>query len=87
MQKEYLNRGIGISAKSLLMFGTNVDKSASKSKITYTRRKEFTFPECCIVNVKDGQFSHFALYYKGNYYDKIDIDYDNIIGFLEIIVK
>lgn len=56
-------------------------------KITYTKRKEFTFPECCIVNVKDGQFSHFALYYKENYYDKIDIDYDNIIGFLEIIVE
>lgn len=56
-------------------------------KITYTKRKEFVLPKCCIVNVKEDQISHLVLYYKGRYYDKKDIDFDNIISYLGIIVE
>lgn len=55
-------------------------------KITYTKGKEFILPECCIVNVKDEQINHLVLYYKGHYYDTKGIGFENIIGYLEIIV-
>lgn len=53
-------------------------------KITYIKGKEFILPECCIVNVKDGQISHFILYYKGKYYDPKEFDFDKIIGYIGI---
>lgn len=56
-------------------------------KVTYTRGKEFILPLCCIVNVKDEQISHFVLYYKGKYYDTKDIEFDNIICYLEIMAE
>ncbi|WP_050635966.1 DUF1905 domain-containing protein [Candidatus Stoquefichus sp. SB1] len=55
-------------------------------KITYTKGKEFTLPECCIVNIKDENTSHFVLYYKGKYYDTKSIVLSKIIGYLEIII-
>lgn len=56
-------------------------------KITYTKGKEFMLPECCILNVKDEKINHLALYYKGKYYDTKDIHFDDIIGYLKIIVE
>lgn len=56
-------------------------------KIAYTKGKEFILPKCCIVNVKDEQMNHLILYYKGHFYDTKAIDFDSIIGYLEIIVE
>ncbi len=44
-------------------------------------------PECCILNVKDEKINHLVLYYKGKYYDTKDIHFDDIIGYLKIIVE
>lgn len=56
-------------------------------KIIYTKGKEFVLPKCCIVNVKGGQISHLALYYKGQYFDTIHIDFHDIIGYIEIMAE
>lgn len=56
-------------------------------KITYTRGNEFVFPECCIVNVKDGQINHLVLYYKGKCYDMMPLDFCKIVGYLRIYVE
>ena len=56
-------------------------------KITYTKGKELVLPECCIINVKEAQMSHLVLYYKGHFYDRKDIAFENIIGYLKIIVE
>lgn len=53
-------------------------------KVIYTKGKECVLPECCIVNVRGEQISHFVLYYKGHYYDTEDIEFKNIIGYLKI---
>lgn len=57
------------------------------NKITYTRGKEILLPTCCIVNVKDKQKNHLTLYYKGKYYDTMEIDCSKIIGYLKIVVE
>lgn len=56
-------------------------------KITYIRGKDFILPDCCIVNVKDGQISHFILYYKGNYYDAKEVESDKMIGYIGIHIS
>lgn len=56
-------------------------------KVTYTKGKEFVLPECCIINVIWEQMSHLVLYYKGHYYGTKDIVFENIIGYLKIIVE
>lgn len=58
-----------------------------EDKIIYTKGKEFVLPECCIVNVKEEQRNHLVLYYKGQYYDAKNIGFDNIIGYLKIIIN
>lgn len=55
-------------------------------KITYTKGKEFVYPDCCIVNVKGEPMNHLSLYYNGTYYDSEDIDFNRIIGYLKIHV-
>lgn len=60
---------------------------AHEKKITYTKGKEFILPKCCIVNVRCEPMNHLVLYYDGTYYDTMDIDYNQIIGYLKIHVK
>lgn len=58
-----------------------------EDKIIYTKGKEFVLPQCCILNVKDEKINHLVLYYKGKYYDTMDINFDKIIGYLKINVE
>lgn len=60
---------------------------AHEKKMTYTKGKEFNLPKCCIVNVRCEPLNHLVLYYDGTYYDTMDIDYNQIIGFIKIHVK
>lgn len=55
-------------------------------KVTYTKGKEFVYPDCCIVNVRGEPMNHLSLYYNGTYYDSEDIDFNRIIGYLKIHV-
>lgn len=56
-------------------------------KVIYTRGREFSLPDCCIVNVRADEISHFVLYYKGNFYDSSEIDPNKIIGYLRILTE
>lgn len=57
-----------------------------EGKIIYTKGREVTLPDCCIVNVKSEQKNHFSLFYKGRYYDTVEIDANEVIGYLRIII-
>lgn len=61
-------------------------------KAIYTRGKEVTLPECCILSEKTETCNHFLLHYHGTYYDsvlgKLEVyDKSNMINYLEIIIK
>ena len=43
---------------------------AHEDKLTYTNKTAFVLPKCCIVTVRGKERNHFALYYKGTFYDR-----------------
>lgn len=57
---------------------------AHEDKLTYTNKTAFVLPKCCIVTVRGKERNHFALYYKGTFYDTMQIDFEDIIGYLKI---
>ena len=57
---------------------------AHEDKLTYKNKTAFVLPKCCIVTVRGKERNHFALYYKGTFYDTMQIDFEDIIGYLKI---
>ena len=58
-----------------------------EDKVMYTRGKPVELPKCCIVTIRDERINHFALYYKGEFYEDTTYEASDIISYLKINVE